>query len=399
MKIKRNYLSPLIFLYCIMLYTFVALYNDAISIPILSIIGGILLVNFVFQLIKINSKRCIFVMLISASLFIISLISTIDISLNFKYFLNWLLTVLIFNLYSNREVLDDLSGFLNSKHKLLDLYSFAFGVLLIILLFRNSSYSSVWNGRYFTVDTTAHSVASDCCLYLLIVFYCLFAYKPKGLKRMLYYFYILIGCAAILETGSRTFLISIIALTYLFIFELIKNRWKRIGMLLLLVLAGIYVVSESSMTRKFIETFKSLSTYHQNTNLLGAISSGRTDFWLYDFNAFIQNDVFHIIVGNGFDYVFYVNLNKIGMFIWGHNDIIQTLLSFGLIGLSIYMYSIFKFLKSNSYRSKKYEFVLLLYMFLPMVINGLMVYASYLYSIIFLILIFNSKVNDASKDI
>lgn len=102
-----------------------------------------------------------------------------------------------------------------------------------------------------------------------------------------------------------------------------------------------------------------------NTNgylgLLGTITSGRSVFWVYDMNAFFDLSFWQQFVGNGFDFVYNINLKYANQALWAHNDFINILMNFGYIGLVLYFYVFRKFSKKALEKNKikriqKYSF-------------------------------------------
>ncbi len=98
----------------------------------------------------------------------------------------------------------------------------------------------------------------------------------------------------------------------------------------------------TSIFNRFITTG---SNIYISTNKIEALSSGRLIWWKIDLNQFLSSNVFYKIFGHGFDYVYKINYQYYGLYIFAHNDYIMLLLSMGIIGLSFYLLLFGRFLK------------------------------------------------------
>ena len=100
-------------------------------------------------------------------------------------------------------------------------------------------------------------------------------------------------------------------------------------------------------------------------------------------------------MGNGFDYVYYINKTRYGLQIWAHNDFVNVLLCNGIIGIWVYFYSYFCVFRESWRNMKKLDAILLsLFLLIIALINGLFVYQHYLYSFVIMYLLassFNNK--------
>ena len=70
--------------------------------------------------------------------------------------------------------------------------------------------------------------------------------------------------------------------------------------------------------------------------ILEVFTNGRSEFWTIDFNAFLDGSAFEVLFGHGFSYVYELNQATIGMRLYAHNDFINILLNFGIVGMGLY---------------------------------------------------------------
>ena len=104
------------------------------------------------------------------------------------------------------------------------------------------------------------------------------------------------------------------------------------------ITAFIVIVISSLISEKFI----SASSRSENLGMdpLEAFIRGRSVFWSYDINAVFQNSPFKIIFGYGVNWLFNLNGERFHNPLWAHNDSIQILSDYGVVGLGIYLWSI-----------------------------------------------------------
>lgn len=61
-------------------------------------------------------------------------------------------------------------------------------------------------------------------------------------------------------------------------------------------------------------------------------SSGRDTIYSNLFNAWLNSDIIHLLFGHGFGSTIYISGGS-----WAHNDWLELLTNFGLLGVSIYL--------------------------------------------------------------
>jgi hypothetical protein len=86
------------------------------------------------------------------------------------------------------------------------------------------------------------------------------------------------------------------------------------------------------MNSRVVENFK----VAENNDYYGktaGITSGRNIFWQYDWEAYSQWSLFKQIFGDGFRASRAVNFEKIGSYIYAHNDVLNLILCNGALGL------------------------------------------------------------------
>ena len=114
---------------------------------------------------------------------------------------------------------------------------------------------------------------------------------------------------------------------------MIKGNSAYAFVLLLMITVFFGIASVTNIGQKFES-----ATFDTNDIrvFLNVFTNGRSEFWMVDWNAFLQGDRFSKLFGHGFSYVYDLNQATIGMRLYAHNDFINILLNFGLIGMLVY---------------------------------------------------------------
>nr|WP_274601352.1 O-antigen ligase family protein [Clostridium paridis] len=143
-------------------------------------------------------------------------------------------------------------------------------------------------------------------------------------------------------TGARTPLIIIALLGIMnFIFD-IKNRIKYWKINLGLILSSVVIFVLTGL-------FKHLPLIEKTirTSTAGGFTSGRNVFWRYLIDYYVNKfTIFEKLFGSGMDITVFINETYYKMAIWAHNDFIQVLLSYGLIGVLLYIVILLKSIKT-----------------------------------------------------
>ena len=90
------------------------------------------------------------------------------------------------------------------------------------------------------------------------------------------------------------------------------------------------------MGAKFISSISE----HAYLDPLDVFTSGRSNFWVKDVNAFFEQPLSKRLFGCGFNFVRIVNGAVPGTDargIWAHNDFIQIIITYGFTGLLLYI--------------------------------------------------------------
>lgn len=197
-------------------------------------------------------------------------------------------------------------------------------------------YKYGWGGgRYFTSFTTDSFEIAPVAMFMLALNILLFSFDKNKVKALAYS---VVPLACVFAAGTRTYLIVVLLEFILLLRMIIKKPIAFVIVLAGVLLACFYIAGATSIGQKFASAM--FETTDVNV-FLEVFTNGRSEFWQVDLKAFLASDWFTKLFGHGFSYVYELNLNAIGMRLYAHNDFLNVLLNFGIIGLLVYLASFF----------------------------------------------------------
>ncbi|XZJ82694.1 hypothetical protein ACSXCS_04505 [Clostridium perfringens] len=217
-------------------------------------------------------------------------------------------------------------------------------------------------------------------LYMIIL--TMYYFKNKKIKLLDYTFFI-IPSISIFATGARTFLIPLVIL-------IILIGWKKLGLIRLILVsimffpAILYLFKKSSIYSKFIYVIN----FQYSDSILSKLTSGRSDVWNSCLNHYwFQYNFLEKIVGTSFDNVYNIINYYTNMNIWAHNDVINTMITSGVVGIILYFFSFFRMVNLlEFYKVKMSKRILFFLIYLIiMLTNGLFVSVMTVFSMLIFI--------------
>lgn len=389
MKLKINIYKTLIYL--ILLFVPINLLKDIFPIPLTLIVGGAILIFMVLILFNNITKSQLIIMLCPIVLFIMGLLVTDDYTTHIRYFLNWyalLCTLLI--CADKRKVNSFLDHFHKNKKSIHVLMEIIF-VIMIVLLLSPNAYSGGWWGlsKGFVAFTVSHAVASSACAFLLYEILYLQDNHSK-IAHLEGTIFLGVSLFMVFQTGARIYVISILAISIVYVFDIIRSTKKRFIIISLGLVFILFLFTHSA----FMEKNEIVLNYQiiNGTSFLNSITSGRTMIWYVDLIQYLKSGIYTILFGRGFAYSYELNRKfYYGFDIFSHNIFLETALSLGLIGLFILIVvlrKVFKNIKNQDFSTV----VLWIYVIIVGFINGLFDSQIYCYSIlIFILVVFNTN--------
>lgn len=298
---------------------------------------------------------------------------------DFIYFATFILFCLVI---SEKQYLISISECLKSSENLIKKVIIFSNLIIIISMFFSNSYYLSWgeNVKYFKGFTVMPQVMAAANLYMIIL--TMYYFKNKKIKLLDYTFFI-IPSISIFATGARTFLIPLVIL-------IILIGWKKLGLIRLILVsimffpAILYLFKKSSIYSKFIYVIN----FQYSDSILSKLTSGRSDVWNSCLNHYwFQYNFLEKIVGTSFDNVYNIINYYTNMNIWAHNDVINTMITSGVVGIILYFFSFFRMVNLlEFYKVKMSKRILFFLIYLIiMLTNGLFVSVMTVFSMLIFI--------------
>ena len=251
------------------------------------------------------------------------------------------------------ETFTKYKDFLASEKKYILKIIFIWSFLVVVSAFFSSSWIVDWGGaKYFGSFCRSVWRLAPTAVFIGTLIIALMVYYKN--KKFLFLLAIPIFC--LFMSGSRTYMVVGILLFLTAWYYYVNSKTH---FLLSIIPVGIMLfifILNSSMMSKFETVLNSKDSYFDP---LGTLTSGRSIFWEADIEAFIEGNLREKLFGNGFNFIYDINYRAFGGLVWAHNDFIQCLVSHGILGLGLYLYSVIVVMK-NITNGKKYIFPFIL---------------------------------------
>ncbi|MGL4760502.1 MAG: O-antigen ligase family protein [Sarcina sp.] len=366
-----------IFYLSILLWPLIFVINEIIKIPnvFLSLIYALIGLAYIYNL---NIKK--FKVLFAGFLIIgFSQVFILVTSLNFsttlegvsnmaKFCIRWSHFIIYFNVLAEGRVLRTIDGYMHKNIKLmLRVTKITLAIIIISFPFA-FAYEKVWEGKYFKSIFYSPHVNSYFLLGIMSIFiYGYLKNKDKKINLLL----AIISSGLNMLTGARTTgILSLGVLGLLILYVVSKNlKILKYGLITLVIfLAGNIIF-------KVID-FSQIPLFEKFMNVLNDPSgflNGRNYIWMNMFNYTKDySNLLNYIFGVGFAQSININFMYIQQGLWSHNDLVETFVGGGIIGLYMYINA----LKVYIVKSKEYifSFIIIFIMFF----NGLFLYTELL---------------------
>lgn len=155
-------------------------------------------------------------------------------------------------------------------------------------------------------------------------------------NKNVYMLSFLISSLCILMGSSRTYLAVLLCAWLLLIYIKINDKKIFPCVVILCLCLFVLLVLVSPISEKFLNTTNRTSI---GMDPLEAFTSGRSVFWKYDVQQIFKSGPLELVFGHGVNWLFYLNYAFFGNPLWAHNDFIQILSDYGLLGLCIYLWA------------------------------------------------------------
>lgn len=322
-------------------YTFIVLF-EAMTIALATFMPNMenklylimLFCLYVFYLKRIgleNRKSLLIVHLLILTFVAWSIINIgigLTVHLDFYAYVGFSITLVIF---TNKDILCELKGFLNNNVKLVELVSAVYFVVLAISIVICNGLRVGFNmsipilyGPY----SIPHDVAYE-CLFL----YCLNGYMYKVKKTRIFLLFKAICLVCVMWTATRSAFLAM-AIVVFIDYCGYKDRQKKVAVMLLGIFALMYIAffTDFLVTNPIVQ--KTIAAVRDT----GTVSNGRSHFTDVAIFSYRHNtNLFQKILGMGIEGV-RTSLKAdplIKVAIHAHNDYVNVLCGYGIVGFII----------------------------------------------------------------
>lgn len=287
-----------------------------------------------------------------------------------KYFnivttIRWLFFTLNAYLFSKANIIIEMREFLKGKNKIIFFIGIICLIVEVISIFTGGMKIN-WEGKaFYSVFSSAHNNS-----YFLVLIQFIFMYlmikENKIIKKNLYNFLCLISIFLNMLTAARTSSLIAVAAYSIFIIKYCKkNKITAIFTVVLAILFSTIVIGYGLIDFNNIPLLKKFLRQERVGNML----SSRDRIWLSQIKYFFgYYNILQMFFGTYFGISVLINSLLMGESIWAHNDILEILVSVGIIGVVLYIYPFISYIR----KYKLYLFTLIMLLFSCW--NGLMNY-------------------------
>ena len=252
--------------------------------------------------------------------------------------------------------------YLVKNYRYLSWITFIWNLLILVSIPMPSSWAVQWGGaRYFSSFVRSAFQLMPTAMLAMALNLILLKVDGKAIKALLYS---ILPLYAGLQGGSRTYFVLICIMALLVLLNCRLSKGQIFVLVFLISALVIWQFASSGIASKMANVTSVEQRDYSGMGFLGTLTSGRSEFWLYDLQAFFKLNPLQQFVGNGFSFSFDTNLESVGNYIFAHDDFINILMESGYIGLIVYFLSVGQFLASVSNKIVGHQYFLLVFIWL-----------------------------------
>jgi len=365
------------------IFTFTTLIQTFFPFSINRVIGALIIICVIYySFYHLNRRTIILLLLLSLFLFL-NVVISFDKETAIVDTIYFSITVLMLNLFCNAPFYNSFSSLPEKTKSTGNILLVLCNLVLLIGIFDVNTYLSPgggWgSGEFFRGYSEApHTLASACCLILVFVF---IRVKNSSLS-FINIFYLAIPIYAIFMSGARAFLISPLIIIWYIYRMTITNKALKNLFISTAIFTFVFVLLGSAT---YIKNNYLFTIGQQSGEFLDIISNSRITLWRSSLIEFAYGNLYEILFGRGFDYIYRFLYSVTRSAVWAHNDIINLLISTGVIGVFLYTSVLIAFIKKTVKNTEKLpKIMFIVYILFPLMFNGFYMYQHYFFSAILL---------------
>lgn len=314
--------------------------------------AALVALQLIILLTKPILKSHVFIFLLALVLAIFSAIQTTEKLYNLNDIFYFPFMILYFcYIIKNQEAFFD--G-LNSNKHFISLTIILWHVLVLFSMCFSTSFERANGGVNFVSFAGSTFRLAPTALFIMCISY----YLMKQHKQRYYFLFSALPMFCFLMGGTRTYLGIGCILFFIMLYNFLNSKKLFLFCLIPAILILVIFIYYGSIGDKIRLTLYNKNSYF---DFWGTLTSGRTVFWKADLDNFFSQPVMNRLFGNGYNFVYNVNKKYFGNAIWAHNDFIQILLTYGYLGLIIYVFLIASLFKTIYKTTKNSKFLFLGY--------------------------------------
>lgn len=366
-----------------MLYTLVYCFKASLAnkLVILQLIFSYFLINSIYSKKRKSIKFFLLNFLLAIFLLYTYAIDSIGAIVHINFY-SYVFMFIMFLISIDNETRNELFEYYNSKKKNIIFYFFIFLVIILYTCFFSNGIKWEFDSKlpilYGPFEIT-HILA-----YIFLTFYCMFAITDITSKSKFIWILKIICFAGIIFTAVRSAAIAL-AILMLQDFISIRSISKKMLIFLFGVLLLILLLTNTNILMNNPIVGKTIIA--SNT---GTITNGREIFRNVALDYYVSNtNVFEKIFGIGINKLEEVIFENIGVKIHAHNDYVNLLVGYGIVGFFLMIY--LQLILGKNIKNKISKILFHLFIFVLCFYNGLAMYIQFIASFPIVICFFDEK--------
>jgi len=251
-------------------------------------------------------------------------------------------------------------------------------------------YAYIMKEEYYGYYSSPHAFAAILGVFSLWNLKCI----NENIHKYVNVLCLLANLLLIFLSGVRTYALAvIITIIFIFITSFGTNKLKRIKRLAVLSIVLFVIFSKTIF--QYILTSRFNAAYNTVE-----VTSGRGSRWTIDLDYFMnQTSILKVVLGNGFQSIYTINSNLIGLNINSLNAIIDTLVDNGIMGLIMIVIIYYIMLKKENIKKNKLIYYgFFIYLSIGLFVNNILPYITVMTTIVILFRILDAE-NDNYEEV